>query len=140
MSHITRRSLMVASLMAAHVAGPPSSAPSGRPIPNDPFPRVSSAFGVLHPWLQSFAPFGATTQPSDSPSKRESLLHWRQVFFWSVVLLLIFFIAAAVIIRFSLRYRAYLFREKPPPTPNEDVWRMHRVPEQDVQEGEPRDE
>lgn len=73
----------------------------------------------------------ASSQPTTSFSEDQRLLHWRQVFFWSVVLLLIFFIAAWVIIRFSLRYRAYIFREKPPPTPSEDVWRMHRLPEDD---------
>ncbi len=52
-------------------------------------------------------------------------------FFWAIVVVLIFIIAALVIIRFTLRYRAYLFREKLPPTPSEDVWKMHRLPEDD---------
>jgi hypothetical protein len=59
----------------------------------------------------------------------QRLLHWRQVFFWAGVLLFIFFTSAWVIIRFSKRYRSYLLRERPPPTPSEDVWRMHRLPD-----------
>jgi len=52
-------------------------------------------------------------------------------FFWATVVVLIFFVAALVIIRFTLRYRAYLFREPNRPTPSEDVWQMHRLPEND---------
>jgi hypothetical protein len=79
----------------------------------------------------------ATSNPSDSSSETRRLLHWRQTFFWAIVLVLIFFLAALVIIRFTLRYRAYLFRERQKPTPSEDVWKMHRLPED---EAGPRDE
>jgi hypothetical protein len=74
----------------------------------------------------------AATNPADSNSETRRLLHWRQTFFWAIVLVLIFFLAALVIIRFTLRYRAYLFRERQKPTPSEDVWQMHRLPEDDV--------
>ncbi|HKQ50163.1 MAG TPA: hypothetical protein VJZ71_18960 [Phycisphaerae bacterium] len=122
MSPITRRSLLVAALVTAYLSGQPRAYGQGEP------PTTTARVNE------------AASQPASALSGDERLLHWRQVFFWAAVLLLIFFIAAWVIIRFSLRYRAYLFREKPPPTPSEDVWRMHRVPEHDVQEGEPREE
>lgn len=70
-----------------------------------------------------------TSQPTSTPSEDHRLLRWRQTFFWAAIIVIIFFFAALVIIRFSLRYRAFLFREKNPPTPSEDVWKMHRLPE-----------
>ena len=74
---------------------------------------------------------GSTSQPATSLSESQRLVRWRLVFFWAIVVVLIFFIAALVIIRFSLRYRAYLFREPNRPTPSEDVWQMHRLPEEE---------
>lgn len=71
----------------------------------------------------------AASQPTSNPAAEHQLFRWRQTFFWAAVLVLIFFISVWVVIRFTLRYRAYLFREKTPPTPSDDVWKMHRLPE-----------
>jgi hypothetical protein len=72
---------------------------------------------------------GAEPQPV-STRRQTELLRWRQTFFWGVVLLIVFMISAGVIIRFSIRYRRYLLSgKKSRPTPTEDVWKMHKLPE-----------
>ena len=71
----------------------------------------------------------AASQPV-STRRETDLLRWRQTFFWGVVLLIVFVISAAVIIRFSIRYRRYLLSgKKARPTPTEDVWKMHKLPD-----------
>lgn len=65
-----------------------------------------------------------------STRKQTELLRWRQTFFWGIVLLIVFMISAGVIIRFSIRYRRYLLSgKKEKPTPTEDVWKMHKLPD-----------
>lgn len=71
----------------------------------------------------------AASQPV-STRRQTELLRWRQTFFWGVVLLIVFVISAGVIIRFSIRYRRYLLSgRKARPTPTEDVWKMHKLPD-----------
>jgi hypothetical protein len=71
----------------------------------------------------------ADSQPV-STRRQTELLRWRQTFFWGVVLLIVFMISAGVIIRFSIRYRRYLLSgKKAKPTPTEDVWKMHKLPD-----------
>jgi hypothetical protein len=95
---------------------------------------VRAAFGIV---LGLACPLAAqpgvivpTTVPAglaDDPRMGQ----WRAIFFWAVVLLLILLVAAGVIIRFSRRYRAYLMGGRPlPPTPDGDVWQMHRLPDE----------
>ncbi len=73
--------------------------------------------------------YDAASQPV-STRRQTELLRWRQTFFWGVVLLIVFLISAVVIIRFSIRYRRYLLSgKKARPTPTEDVWKMHKLPD-----------
>ncbi|GJQ25848.1 MAG: hypothetical protein HBSAPP02_08800 [Phycisphaerae bacterium] len=72
----------------------------------------------------------AATQTSDAEALRRDPRVWRlnQIVLWSVVLLLVFCVGAAAVVHFSRRYRTYLLRERSQPTPDDDVWAMHRLP------------
>lgn len=54
---------------------------------------------------------------------------WSQVLGWGFLLVLGFLVAASAIIVFSRRYLAYLSRGVKAPTPDGDVWSMHRLPD-----------
>jgi hypothetical protein len=56
---------------------------------------------------------------------------------WTAVLLFVFLVGSFAIHRFSRRYRAYLLRKPASPTASEDVWRMHRLPEEWDEEKSP---
>lgn len=53
---------------------------------------------------------------------------WRSIALLALVLIGILVVAALVIVRFSRRFRGFLLRKPGPPTANEDVWAMHRLP------------
>lgn len=81
------------------------------------------------PDIAATAPADAVTKPPAASLEDDPrMAHWRLVFFWSLVILLIFLVAALVIVRFSERYKAYLLRKRRPPTPSDDVWKMHKLP------------
>jgi len=74
----------------------------------------------------------ATTLPSSGPgglSPGERLVLWRSTLFWGLFILMIFVVAALAIVRFSVRYRRYLSDRRTKPTPTEDVWKMHKLPD-----------
>lgn len=107
------------------------------------FGMVSAGQPAMGQPAPSGAGDGATAVDADSESapvstrRQTELLRWRQTFFWGIVLLIIFLISAGVIIRFSLRYRKYLLSGKSAPTPTEDVWKMHKVPKDELDEPGP---
>jgi len=55
----------------------------------------------------------------------------QSVLFWVMVIVCIFSIGSLAMIRWSRRFRKQLLKKPAPPTPDEDVWAMHRLPEQD---------
>ena len=66
-------------------------------------------------------------EPAGRPTDHQ-VLRWSQTMFWSMVLLLVLAASATAIVVFSRRFKAYLTRDRPPATPSEDVWSMHRLP------------
>lgn len=54
---------------------------------------------------------------------------------------LIFVVGTFAMVRFSRRFRAALLGRRATPTPSEDVWQMHRLPEnhEQQQSGRPQD-
>mgnify|MGYP006908254759 CR=1 FL=1 len=54
------------------------------------------------------------------------------------VLVLIFGVSSYAFIRWSRRYRKWLMRRDADPTPSDDVWQMHRLPDDDDDEEEQR--
>lgn len=76
---------------------------------------------------------GASKGADESPVRqqaRRDAQRLRQALALLIILILIFTIATLVIVRFSKRYRAYLMDRKAPPTPSDDVWAMHRLPDE----------
>jgi hypothetical protein len=47
-----------------------------------------------------------------------------------LLLFLVFTVATLALVRWSRRFRAVITRRPHPPTPSDDVWRMHRLPEE----------
>ena len=46
-----------------------------------------------------------------------------------VGLFMVFVLAGFILIRGSRRYRERLRHRRPPPTPSNDIWKMHRLPD-----------
>ena len=63
---------------------------------------------------------------------------WSESLLWISVLLLILFVGIGAIIVFSRRYRAYLLVGDRKPTPDTDVWSMHRLPQEDDRDHDDR--
>ncbi len=51
-------------------------------------------------------------------------------------LFILFLVASLAMARFGRRFMAYITAKPAPPTPSDDVWRMHKVPEELPDEGE----
>jgi ABC-type Fe3+ transport system permease subunit len=69
--------------------------------------------------------YGADDEPKLSPKAR-ALYTWLLV---SVALLLVFVVTTALLARWSRRVRSDLAHRRREPTASEDVWRMHRLPD-----------
>jgi uncharacterized membrane protein YidH (DUF202 family) len=54
----------------------------------------------------------------------------QQVLFWLLILIVIFGVSVFAFLRWSRRFREWMFYRPHPPTPADDVWTMHRLPEQ----------
>jgi len=86
-----------------------------------------------HRRLHFRAPLAQSPEPATRPAALDDdprVIRWSQTFFWAIVLLFVFLIAAWVIVRFSLRFRRYVLGGHSPPTPDSDVWKMHKLPEE----------
>lgn len=92
-------------------------------------------FGLL--WLQQPAPgpvSSPTTQPAAALSTSLQARLLRQALFWLVILVIIFLVSTTAFLRWSRHFRRSLARRPHPPTPSEDVWVMHKLPEGAVDE------
>lgn len=58
----------------------------------------------------------------------------KQLLFWLVVFLLIFGVSTLTFLRWSRRFRDWILRKPHAPTPSEDVWAMHKLPEGAIEE------
>lgn len=70
-----------------------------------------------------------TSRSSESQDDPRTKAWWMAIG-WGTVLLVLLITCSAAIIIFSRRYKTYLVHGERTPTPNEDVWAMHRVPEE----------
>jgi uncharacterized membrane protein YidH (DUF202 family) len=55
----------------------------------------------------------------------------RQVLFWLLLLVGLFSVSSFAFLRWSRRFRRWMLREPKPPTDAEDVWAMHRAPDEE---------
>ena len=71
----------------------------------------------------------ATAPPETADAPR--VARWSESLLWIAILLLILFVGVGAIIVFTRRFRAYLLVGDRKPTPDTDVWSMHRLPQED---------
>lgn len=83
---------------------------------------------------QSSAPSTTVAaQPTATSDQRALKLRAKrlaQYVVYIVLILLVFLTGTIAIVRFSRRYNRYLLNTPATPTQSEDVWAMHRVPEE----------
>lgn len=96
------------------------------PIQSDVF-----AIGDEGPAVSSVQDGGEATSRQESLRDDKRMHRWRRTMLLGLVLLLVFAAGSYAIIRFSRNYRRYLLREPPKPTPTDDVWKMHKLPEEE---------
>ena len=72
----------------------------------------------------------ATSQPS-SMRDDQRMRRWRRTMLLGLLLLVVLAVASVAIIRFSRNYRRYLLQDPRTPTPSDDVWKMHKLPEEE---------
>ncbi len=69
-----------------------------------------------------------------SVPKEVRILALKHILFWMVVFFLIFAVSTIAFLRWSRRFRRYILRKPQSPTPSEDVWAMHKLPEGAIEE------
>jgi len=89
------------------------------------------AGGSSRPVVADERPPAASRPVASAPVSRiVRVASLREAFLWGFVLFLVFLVGAGVIIRFSVRYRGVILSKPRVPTPDADVWKMHRLPGQ----------
>ena len=94
------------------------------------FGLIASAGGCG--WIDLPAPIAQSISPA---GYMKALLMIGGVF-------MVFVLGVFIFVRSSRRYRRRLLHERPPPTPSVDIWKMHRLPDDDADtesESEPDD-
>jgi cytoskeletal protein RodZ len=75
-------------------------------------------------------PMQQETKPLTKEKKVELSQLLRNVLYLLGIIIIIFMFGLWAILRWSRRFRQFLFREPRQETPVEDVWAMHRLPEE----------
>lgn len=68
--------------------------------------------------------------PADENQNYELARLIQRVLFWLLVLIVIFGVSTFAFLRWSRRFRHWVFHRPHPPTPSDDVWSMHRLPDE----------
>lgn len=89
---------------------------------------VLIGFGLLAHSQASIDSGALATRPSPIPPAVKARAI-RQMLFWLIVLVLVFMVSTMAFLRWSRHYRRSLLRKPKEPTPSEDVWAMHKLPE-----------
>lgn len=69
------------------------------------------------------------TQPAEFDARDRAEMV-QAVLFWTVVLIIVFGVSTLALMRFSRGFRKYLLHRPAHPTPADDVWAMHRLPDE----------
>ena len=72
----------------------------------------------------------ATSQPI-SPEKAQDARRMRAILFYLMVLVGVFLVASFAFLRWSRRFRHVVLQKPHDPSPDDDVWSMHRLPDSD---------
>ncbi|HON65166.1 MAG TPA: hypothetical protein PLS23_01620, partial [Phycisphaerae bacterium] len=77
---------------------------------------------------------GTTSRPVSPVSPEVKARAIWQLLFWLLILTFIFLVSTTAFLRWSRHFRRSLLRKPHEPTPSEDVWAMHKLPEGAVEE------
>ena len=75
--------------------------------------------------------------PGPLPDDKATARMLQAVLFWLLVLIGVFMICTLAFLRWSRRFRKLLLARPRPPTPADDVWSMHRLPEETAETESP---
>lgn len=78
--------------------------------------------------------------PGPLPDNKATARMLQAVLFWLLVLIGVFMISTVAFLRWSRRFRKYLLARPHLPTPVDDVWSMHRLPEEVAGSASPSDQ
>jgi uncharacterized membrane protein YidH (DUF202 family) len=78
--------------------------------------------------------WSSASQPTSSVPPETKVRALRQMLFWLLILVVIFLVSTLAFLRWSRHFRRSLLRKPHEPTPSEDVWAMHKLPEGAVEE------
>jgi hypothetical protein len=78
--------------------------------------------------------------PGPMPDNKATARMLQAMLFWLLVLIGMFTICTVAFLRWSRRFRKYLLARPHPPTPADDVWSMHRLPQEDSEAVPPEGE
>ena len=76
----------------------------------------------------------ATSQPTPSPERVRDARQMRAVLFYVMVLAGVFLVGSFAFLRWSKRFRRVILQKPHDPSPDDDVWAMHRLPDDDDDE------
>lgn len=113
-NRLLQAAILLLSVVAAWLNGSPVRAAA---------PHVSTSILATPPTAEV-----TTTRPSH-PKDDIRYQRWRVTLTWTLVILIAFVTAAAAIVTFSRGFRRWLGREPKTPTASDDVWAMHKPPE-----------
>ena len=93
---------------------------------------AQSASGQRESGGQPTAQDGPVDAPEAPTALQNDLQYrrWRVAMTWGLVILITFLTAAAAIVVFSRRFQRWIVRERKRPTPDGDVWAMHKIPDE----------
>src|SRR5512145_2498786 len=70
----------------------------------------------------------ASREEEPPPGPVETVRSMSAVLLIGFFLVVVFLASTYAIVRSSRRLRELIFRQRPPPTPSDDVWAMHKAP------------
>lgn len=91
-------------------------------------PAIRGSSLAFPPWLL----MGEGNSPSDTNEKPEGLRLVALTSMTVVLLMTVFLFGSLAVVIGTRRWRALADRKRAPPTPNADVWAMHKVPDEYV--------
>lgn len=95
----------------------------------DPAAHTPSMVSVESNTPLLFAQSDATTSQPASLKDDPRYRRWQFTITWGLVIVIAFVTAAAAIVVFSRGFRRWIGRERKTPTASEDVWAMHKAPD-----------
>jgi len=100
---------------------------------------------ILTGLVLAFRHRGSLVNPDDplravaADTNMEFAQDMKEAMFWLLVLMGVFGLSSLAFLRWSRRFRGWVLHRPHPPTPADDVWVMHRLPEESPPQSGPPD-